>query len=81
MNLLSKTFGATGKISVDVTSDGLVIDVSDSEKMSDQSIHEVIHPTVVIDGLVHLLGSPSWMVNLATMLKAELVAVSLPKET
>ncbi len=72
MNLLSKTFGATGKISVDVTVQGLVIDVSDSEKLSDQSIHEVIHPTAMVDGLVSLLGSPSWAVSLGAMLKGEL---------
>ncbi len=77
MNLLSKSFGATGKISVDVTSEGLVIDVSDSEKLSDQSIHEVIHPVAVIDGLVHLMGSPSWAVSLGAMLKAEIAALSV----
>ena len=76
MNLLSKTFGATGKVSVDVTTEGLVIDVTESEKLSDQSIHEAIHPTLVVDGLVSLLGSPSWAVGLATMLKAELAILS-----
>ena len=78
MNLLSKAFGATGKISVDVTTEGLVIDVSDSEKLSEQSIHEVIHPASVVDGLIALLGSPSWAVSLGGMLKAEIASLTPP---
>lgn len=76
MNLLTKSFGATGLLTVALTPAGLVIDVSDSEKLSDQSIHEVIKPDLIIDELVGLLGSPSWLVGAATFVKAELTLLA-----
>lgn len=76
MNLLSKTFGATGKISVDLTADGLVVQASDTEKLSDQSINETINVSAVVDAIVTMLGSPSWAASLGAMLKAEIAALA-----
>lgn len=78
MNLLNKKFGKTGVATIDLDATGLKIVVSDSEKISDQSINETIKPDVLVDTFVSLLGSPSWLVGIGTFVKAELATLAAP---
>lgn len=75
MNLLNKPFGATGKISIDFDAAGLHVVASDSEKLTDQSVNVTVKPAILIDELVGLVGAPSWLVGVATFLKAELATL------
>lgn len=78
MNILDKSFGATGKISIDLDAAGLHVVASDSEKLSDQSMAVTVKPDVVIDSLVGLFGSPSWLVAVGNFLKAEVSSLAAP---
>lgn len=76
MNLLTQSFGATGKLVVNLDTTGLTISLTDSEKLSDQSLNAVIHPNQVLDGISSLLGNPSWLVSISGFIKAELAVLA-----
>lgn len=78
MNLLDKTFGASGKISIDLLPSGLTVAISDSEKLSDQNANFVIKPEVLIDTMAGWIGSPTWLGGVVTFLKAEIAALAAP---
>lgn len=78
MNILTQSFGATGKMSIDLDSAGLHVIASDSEKLSDQSMAITVKPDIVIDSLVAVFGSPSWLVAVGNFLKAEVSSLATP---
>ncbi len=79
MNLLSQKFGATGSIQVDLEVTGLKIQASESDVITDESANVTLHPDLVIDGLVKILGGGSWVSGMGDMLKKELAALAAPK--
>ncbi len=76
MNLLTKTFGATGKVTLDMNALGLHLVVSDSEKLNTTSVDETLDLGGVIDAVIGMVGAPAWLVGVGGFIKTELQSIA-----
>lgn len=69
--------GANGDLAVSLSAAGdIVLSFTDNEALSAQSVNVAIHPAVLGDGLVKILGGASWAQSLVGFLLAELEALA-----
>lgn len=76
MNLLTKTLGKSGKLTVDISPAGIEVKLIDPEKLSTNSIDEVINFTPVVQEIEKLLGGGTLVTSGGNALIAELQALA-----
>ena len=76
MNLLTKTFGAGGSLSIDLSPAGLTVDIKEVDKITTEEGKITVDPGQVLDSIAAAVGSPTWLAPIVAFLKDEIAAAA-----